>query len=172
SSVWTPTLTRGPVKLDEVNSHSACRRVGRVGDVILKGKKSSNGQIWQNLEKSEYHRVIGVVGLNLRSWVESRHVGLFGELGRARQTTRRFTKVPHLAYNFMLYLKFDSVTFGEKLEVAEGTRRFAESLFDRPLFAPLNPFTHCTLNAVGDSLKGLPIANMLIFLRMLSQSFW
>uniref|UniRef100_M1DYA7 Uncharacterized protein n=1 Tax=Solanum tuberosum TaxID=4113 RepID=M1DYA7_SOLTU len=30
----------------------------------------------------------GVVGLNLGSWVESRHIGSFGELGRARRTTR------------------------------------------------------------------------------------
>uniref|UniRef100_M1E0G7 Uncharacterized protein n=1 Tax=Solanum tuberosum TaxID=4113 RepID=M1E0G7_SOLTU len=32
----------------------------------------------------------GVAGLNLRSWVENRHVGPFDELGRARRTIRRF----------------------------------------------------------------------------------
>uniref|UniRef100_M1DZ93 Uncharacterized protein n=1 Tax=Solanum tuberosum TaxID=4113 RepID=M1DZ93_SOLTU len=66
-------------------------------------------------------------GLNLGNWVESRHVGSFGELGRARRTTRRFTEVPHLAFNFMLNVKFGSVTFDEKPEVAKGTRRLAKS---------------------------------------------
>ncbi|KAG5579820.1 hypothetical protein H5410_050447 [Solanum commersonii] len=60
------------------------------------------------------------MGLNSRSWVESRHVGSVGELGRARRTTRWFAKVPHLAFNFMLYLKLISVTFGEKLETWSG----------------------------------------------------
>ena len=39
----------------------------------------------------------------------------------------------------MLNVLLESVTFSEKPEVAEGTRRRAESLLDRPLSAPLNP---------------------------------
>uniref|UniRef100_M1E055 Integrase core domain containing protein n=1 Tax=Solanum tuberosum TaxID=4113 RepID=M1E055_SOLTU len=69
--------------------------------------------------------------MNLRSWVETRHVRSFDELDQARQTTRRFADVPYLAFNFMLYLKLDSVTFGEKLEVTEGTRQLAKNLLDR-----------------------------------------
>ncbi|KAG5604926.1 hypothetical protein H5410_026418 [Solanum commersonii] len=85
--------------------------MGLPSDVLSnpKRQKSSNGQIWQNWEKSEYfgemgvmglssivlvHALIlfsGVAGLNLRSWVENRHVGPFGELGRAHRTTQRFT---------------------------------------------------------------------------------
>uniref|UniRef100_M1DLB7 'chromo' domain containing protein n=1 Tax=Solanum tuberosum TaxID=4113 RepID=M1DLB7_SOLTU len=61
---------------------------------------------------------VGVAGSNLRSWVESRHVGSFGKLGRARRTTRQFAKSSHLAFNFMLCLMFEFVTFGEKLVVA------------------------------------------------------
>uniref|UniRef100_M1DG09 Uncharacterized protein n=1 Tax=Solanum tuberosum TaxID=4113 RepID=M1DG09_SOLTU len=37
----------------------------------------------------------------------------------------------------MLNVLLKSVTFGEKPKVAEGTRRLAESLLDRPLSAPL-----------------------------------
>uniref|UniRef100_M1DGX0 Integrase core domain containing protein n=1 Tax=Solanum tuberosum TaxID=4113 RepID=M1DGX0_SOLTU len=110
----------------------------------------------------------GVAGLNSRSWIESRHVGSFGELGRARQTTQRCTEVPHLTFYFLLYLKFDFVTFSEKLEVAESTRLLAKSLLDRPLSAPLKPL--CTI-AFGWQIlacrmlsvihfKGLPIADM------------
>uniref|UniRef100_M1D995 Polyprotein protein n=1 Tax=Solanum tuberosum TaxID=4113 RepID=M1D995_SOLTU len=66
--------------------------------------------------------------LNLGSWVESRHVGSFGKLGQARRTTRRFAEVPHLAFNFMLKLKFSYVNFGEKLEFAECTRRLAKDM--------------------------------------------
>uniref|UniRef100_M1DYP1 Integrase core domain containing protein n=1 Tax=Solanum tuberosum TaxID=4113 RepID=M1DYP1_SOLTU len=69
---------------------------------------------------------MGVAELNSRSWVESRHVGSFGELGRARQTTRWFAKVHHLAFNFMLNVLLSSVAFGEKPEIANGTRRLAE----------------------------------------------
>uniref|UniRef100_M1DW15 Integrase core domain containing protein n=1 Tax=Solanum tuberosum TaxID=4113 RepID=M1DW15_SOLTU len=39
----------------------------------------------------------------------------------------------------MLNVLLESVTFGKKPEVAEGTQRLAESLHDRPLSAPLNP---------------------------------
>ncbi|KAG5609916.1 hypothetical protein H5410_021197 [Solanum commersonii] len=34
--------------------------------------------------------VIGGCGLNLKKWIKNGHVGPFGELGRARRTTRRF----------------------------------------------------------------------------------
>uniref|UniRef100_M1DRW9 Putative plant transposon protein domain-containing protein n=1 Tax=Solanum tuberosum TaxID=4113 RepID=M1DRW9_SOLTU len=57
----------------------------------------------------------------IREDVQNRHVGSFGKLDRACQATRR-----------------------EKPEVAEGTRRLAERLFDRPLSPPLYPF--CTIN--------------------------
>ncbi|KAH0749272.1 hypothetical protein KY290_028504 [Solanum tuberosum] len=70
--------------------------------------------------------VLGVAGLNSRKWVESRHVGSFGELGPARRTTRRIA------------------------EVVEGTRRLAVSLLGHPLSAPLNPF--CTLAFGGLTL--------------------
>ncbi|KAG5631878.1 hypothetical protein H5410_003595 [Solanum commersonii] len=60
--------------------------------------------------------------------IPSKHVGSIHELSQARQTTR-------------------SVTFGEKLEVAEGSRRLAKSLLDRPLSPPLNPF--CTVTFGG-----------------------
>jgi len=39
----------------------------------------------------------------------------------------------------MLNVLLESVTFGKKPEVAEGTRQLAERLLDRPLSAPLNP---------------------------------
>uniref|UniRef100_M1DBZ4 Uncharacterized protein n=1 Tax=Solanum tuberosum TaxID=4113 RepID=M1DBZ4_SOLTU len=106
--------------------------------------------------------------MNSRSWVESRHVGSLGELGRARRITQRFAEVLHFTFNFMLYLLFDSVTFGEKLEVAKGTRRVTESLLDLPLSALLSLKLHCNFrwanpcspNSIGDSPKGLPIADM------------
>uniref|UniRef100_M1DYY5 Integrase core domain containing protein n=1 Tax=Solanum tuberosum TaxID=4113 RepID=M1DYY5_SOLTU len=47
----------------------------------------------------------------------------------------------------MLYLLFDSLTFGEKPEVAEGTQRLVERLLDCPLSAPLSPF--CTVTFSG-----------------------
>uniref|UniRef100_M1DB81 Uncharacterized protein n=1 Tax=Solanum tuberosum TaxID=4113 RepID=M1DB81_SOLTU len=84
-----------------------------------------------------------------RSWVESRHARSFGKLGRAHRTTRQFAEVPpHLALNFMLNVLLGSVTFGEKPEVAKGTRRFAERLFDRLLSAPLNPFCIVTFGGL------------------------
>uniref|UniRef100_M1DN32 Integrase core domain containing protein n=1 Tax=Solanum tuberosum TaxID=4113 RepID=M1DN32_SOLTU len=51
-----------------------------------------------------------------------------------------------------------SVTFGEKSDVADGTRRLAESLLDRPLSAPLKPFctvtfSDLTLAHYSDSVK-------------------
>uniref|UniRef100_M1DXT9 Putative plant transposon protein domain-containing protein n=1 Tax=Solanum tuberosum TaxID=4113 RepID=M1DXT9_SOLTU len=147
-----------------------------------KMKKQEGGQIeevkvWKVFERSKMaskrssRRIAEEVGkpyldhrLNLRSWVESRDT--------ARQTTRLFTEIPHLAFNFMLYLKFDSVTFGENLEVAE-------SLLDRPLSAPLNPFCTVTFNELilGRRMlsaihrKAFPSSTCQIFLRILSQSF-
>ncbi|KAG5594668.1 hypothetical protein H5410_035900 [Solanum commersonii] len=99
-----------------------------------------------------------VAGLNLISWIESWHVGLFGELGQARRITRRFADCPNLAFNFMLHLMLGSVTFGKKPDVADGTRR---KCFDCLLSAPLNPFLHykfwwvstCSPKAIGNSLK-------------------
>jgi len=85
--------------------------------------------------------------LSSRSWVESRHVGLFGEMCRARRTTRRFAEGPHLAFNFILYVLLGSITIGENPEVAEGTRRLTESLLDRLLFVPLNS---CCTVTFGD----------------------
>uniref|UniRef100_M1DSA6 Putative plant transposon protein domain-containing protein n=1 Tax=Solanum tuberosum TaxID=4113 RepID=M1DSA6_SOLTU len=80
------------------------------------------------LPLAEGNAVFHITRLNLRSWVESRHVGSFGELGRARRTTRRFVEVPHIAFNFVLNVKFGSVTFGKKPEVFECTRRLAENM--------------------------------------------
>uniref|UniRef100_M1D9A4 Uncharacterized protein n=1 Tax=Solanum tuberosum TaxID=4113 RepID=M1D9A4_SOLTU len=62
----------------------------------------------------------------------------------------------------------DSVTFGDKPKVAEGTQRLAKRLLDRLYSAPLNPFhtvtfqraSSCSPKAVGDSLKGSPIAKL------------
>uniref|UniRef100_M1DFV3 Uncharacterized protein n=1 Tax=Solanum tuberosum TaxID=4113 RepID=M1DFV3_SOLTU len=76
----------------------------------------------------------------------------------------------------MLYVLLGSVTFDEKPEVAEGTRRLVERLLDRPLSAPLNPFCTVTL---GDLILArrkllvirrttLPFADLP---RILSQSF-
>ncbi|KAG5599666.1 hypothetical protein H5410_031036 [Solanum commersonii] len=58
----------------------------------------------------------------------SRHVGLFGELGRACRTNRGFSEIPPIAFNFMFYLEKGFVTFGEKPEFMERTRRLAEGL--------------------------------------------
>uniref|UniRef100_M1DFJ7 Integrase core domain containing protein n=1 Tax=Solanum tuberosum TaxID=4113 RepID=M1DFJ7_SOLTU len=44
----------------------------------------------------------------------SRHVGKFGELGRARQTTQQFAEPPLIAFNFIVFDVFGFVTFGEK----------------------------------------------------------
>uniref|UniRef100_M1DWS2 Putative plant transposon protein domain-containing protein n=1 Tax=Solanum tuberosum TaxID=4113 RepID=M1DWS2_SOLTU len=79
-----------------------------------RGLKSSNSKIWPNREKSEYPGGMGSMGLsligsvyglilfsgaawlNLEVGVESRYVGQFGELSRARRTTQRVkvTKLP------------------------------------------------------------------------------
>jgi len=74
---------------------------------------------------------MGAAGLNLGRWVDIRHFS-FGELDRARRTTRQFTEVPHITFNFMLNLMFASVTFGEKLEVPECTWRLTESPSSSP----------------------------------------
>uniref|UniRef100_M1DIY1 Uncharacterized protein n=1 Tax=Solanum tuberosum TaxID=4113 RepID=M1DIY1_SOLTU len=71
---------------------------------------------------------LGVAGLVLEVGVENRHVGQFGKLGRARRTTRRFTKSPLIAFNFMLILSLGSVTFGEKPDFAECILRLAEDM--------------------------------------------
>uniref|UniRef100_M1DJT0 Uncharacterized protein n=1 Tax=Solanum tuberosum TaxID=4113 RepID=M1DJT0_SOLTU len=102
-----------------------------------KGQKSSNGQIWQNQEKSEYpgdmdvmglslivrvHALIlfsEAAGLNLEVGVESRHVRPFGELGRACRTTRRSAEVPLIAFNFLLNCELGFITFGKKPEFAK-----------------------------------------------------
>ncbi|KAG5571389.1 hypothetical protein H5410_061155 [Solanum commersonii] len=82
-------------------------------------------------------------GLNSRRWIENRHIGPFGELGRAHRTTWQFAKSPPITLNFMLYVLIDSVTFGEKPEVAKSTRRLAKSILNCLLSTPLNPFLHC-----------------------------
>ncbi|KAG5571353.1 hypothetical protein H5410_061119 [Solanum commersonii] len=105
---------KGEVVLKSGNSVFKRNQVDSgAGDVILKGK----GRLLAKFGKTG--RNLSILGLNSRSWVKSRHVGLFGELGQTHRTTWWFTEVPHLAFNFMLYLKFDSVTFGEKPDVAE-----------------------------------------------------
>uniref|UniRef100_M1DHQ9 Uncharacterized protein n=1 Tax=Solanum tuberosum TaxID=4113 RepID=M1DHQ9_SOLTU len=111
-----------------------------VGLKIFYGFKSSNDQFWLNQGKSKYPDDMGVMGLSLivlvyalilisgvaglilEIVVESRHVGQFGELGRARRTTQRFTESPLIAFNFRLLLSFGSVTFDEKPEFTECTR--------------------------------------------------
>uniref|UniRef100_M1DLQ1 Integrase core domain containing protein n=1 Tax=Solanum tuberosum TaxID=4113 RepID=M1DLQ1_SOLTU len=82
-------------------------------------------------------RRAGVARLNSRTWVESRHVGSFDKLGRARRTTRQFTEVPHLAFNFMLNEWFGSVTFGKNPEVTESTRRLADNMVRTNIDMPL-----------------------------------
>jgi len=67
-------------------------------------------------------------GLILEVGVESRHIGQFGKLGRARRTTQRFAESPLIAFDFMRMLSFGSVTFGKKPEFTECTRRLAGSL--------------------------------------------
>lgn len=62
------------------------------------------------------------MGLILEVSIESQNVWQFGELGRARRTTRWFAETPFIAFNFMLYLSLGVVVFGEKLEFAEYTR--------------------------------------------------
>uniref|UniRef100_M1DW25 Integrase core domain containing protein n=1 Tax=Solanum tuberosum TaxID=4113 RepID=M1DW25_SOLTU len=91
---------------------------------ILKLESVKFGEPRSNLA----NRQPGAAGLNLGSWVESRRVGSFGELGRARRITRWFVEVPLIAFNFMFYLEKGSVTFGEKPEFAECTRRLAEDI--------------------------------------------
>ncbi|KAG5599031.1 hypothetical protein H5410_030401, partial [Solanum commersonii] len=100
TAVWTPNLTRCPVKLSE----------------------SSNGQIWPNRERSEYLRGIGLIGLSLivlvygvilfpgvaglilEVGIESKHVSFgsatFGEKPEFAECTRRLTKK---VYNFVLH---------------------------------------------------------------------
>uniref|UniRef100_M1E0K5 Integrase core domain containing protein n=1 Tax=Solanum tuberosum TaxID=4113 RepID=M1E0K5_SOLTU len=75
--------------------------------------------------------------LNLEVGVESRHVGSFADLGRARRTTRWFAESPFIPFNFMLNLEFGFVTFGEKPEFTEFTRRLAEDMA-RPKVAGRN----------------------------------
>ncbi|WMV54899.1 hypothetical protein MTR67_048284 [Solanum verrucosum] len=95
------------------------------------------------------------------------HIGSFGELGRALQTTRRFTEVPHLAFNSMPNKYLGFVTFREKLEVAKTTRRLDESFLFRYVSMTLNLKIKCNFrraniclpNAVGDSLDDIPIAD-------------
>ncbi|KAG5610315.1 hypothetical protein H5410_021596 [Solanum commersonii] len=75
-----------------------------------------------HLHSNELLGFPGVTGLNSRKWIENRHFGPFGELGRVRRTTRQFAKPTLIALNFILYVLFDSITFGEKPEVAKSTR--------------------------------------------------
>uniref|UniRef100_M1DHA7 Putative plant transposon protein domain-containing protein n=1 Tax=Solanum tuberosum TaxID=4113 RepID=M1DHA7_SOLTU len=71
-------------------------------------------------------------GLILEVGVESKHVGQFGELGRARRTTRRFTESTLITFNFLVFDAFGSVDFGEKPEFAECTWRLAEGRKEPP----------------------------------------
>uniref|UniRef100_M1E028 Integrase core domain containing protein n=1 Tax=Solanum tuberosum TaxID=4113 RepID=M1E028_SOLTU len=70
----------------------------------------------------------GIARLNSRRWIENWHVGPIGELGQARRTTQQFAKSPPITLNFMLYVLFDSVTFGEKPEVAKSTRQLTKNM--------------------------------------------
>uniref|UniRef100_M1DR87 Uncharacterized protein n=1 Tax=Solanum tuberosum TaxID=4113 RepID=M1DR87_SOLTU len=111
---WIAQKSVGQVEIGEQKVQSAHRR---------RGRRAQLGPHWtQDTFKRESVKICEGCGLNLRRWVESRHIGSFGELGRARQTTRRFAEVPHIAFNFMINVKFSSVTFGEKPEVVECTR--------------------------------------------------
>ncbi|KAG5631641.1 hypothetical protein H5410_003358, partial [Solanum commersonii] len=73
----------------------------------------------------------GVTGLNLGSWVKSRHLGSFGELVRARRITRR-----------------------EKPLIAKSIRQLAERLLVYPLSTPL--YSVCT--ALGELPKKLCVS--------------
>ncbi|KAG5590890.1 hypothetical protein H5410_041404, partial [Solanum commersonii] len=84
-----PTLTGGPVKLNE-------------------------GKSLQLAKFGKTKRSLSI----LRSLVESRHVKSLGELGQSRRTTWRFTEGPHLTFNFMLKVLLGSVTFRGKPELA------------------------------------------------------
>ncbi|WMV54901.1 hypothetical protein MTR67_048286 [Solanum verrucosum] len=89
----------------------------RAGDIILKG-------ICHQMAKfGKTGRSLSILG----SWVESRHVGSFGELGRAGRTTRHFTEVPLLTFNSMPNKYLGFVTFIEKVDVVESTWRLDES---------------------------------------------
>uniref|UniRef100_M1DIR9 Uncharacterized protein n=1 Tax=Solanum tuberosum TaxID=4113 RepID=M1DIR9_SOLTU len=113
----------------------------------------------------------GAAGLNLGSWVESRHVGSFGQLGRTSRTTQRFAEVPLIAFNFMLNCELGFATFDERPEFAECTRRLTESLPSSLFFAPL--ILKCTITFGGLILdrrkmsaihrKAFPIADMPFF---------
>ncbi|KAG5579707.1 hypothetical protein H5410_050334 [Solanum commersonii] len=67
-------------------------------------------------------------GRELDDFKGQRHVGQFGELSRARRTTRPFAESPLLAFNFLVFKAFNSVTFGEKPEFPECTRLLTEGL--------------------------------------------
>lgn len=41
-----------------------------------------------------------ILGVEVKKW----HVGQFSELGRARRTTLRFAKAPHIAFYFLFRL--------------------------------------------------------------------
>uniref|UniRef100_M1DE62 Uncharacterized protein n=1 Tax=Solanum tuberosum TaxID=4113 RepID=M1DE62_SOLTU len=79
---------------------------------------------------------LGVPGLILEVGVESRHVGQFGELGRARRIICWFVKSCLIAFNFMQMLSFGFVTFSEKPEFTEFTRQLVENMARTNLVIP------------------------------------
>uniref|UniRef100_M1DIV5 Integrase core domain containing protein n=1 Tax=Solanum tuberosum TaxID=4113 RepID=M1DIV5_SOLTU len=93
------------------------------------------------------------------------------KVGQARRTTRWFAEVPHLAFNFMLDVLLSSVTFGEKPEVVEGTRRLAKSLLDRPLSAPLNLFCTVPFGRLGLAHRKLSTIHLKTFPSPTCQTF-
>ncbi|KAG5605767.1 hypothetical protein H5410_027259, partial [Solanum commersonii] len=108
-AVWTFTLTEGPVKLGEVNDHSACHRLDRrVRLTSLNGCKLD-----------------GFAGLNSRRWIENGHVGPFGELGRTHRIVQRFAQCLHLAFKIMSNWMRLQLSAAKPLLV-EGSRRFTE----------------------------------------------
>lgn len=47
---------------------------------------------------------LGVVGLNWRSWVDSKHIELFGELDQNGRTIQSFAEVPILPLISCLFI--------------------------------------------------------------------
>uniref|UniRef100_M1DHG8 Putative plant transposon protein domain-containing protein n=1 Tax=Solanum tuberosum TaxID=4113 RepID=M1DHG8_SOLTU len=139
-------------KISEVEDQ--CKSQGRNNGVLAVTVKCGECVeiAFGELKVHSASRRIGVAGSNSRRWIENRHVGPFGELGRARRTTRRFAKSPCIAFNFKPHVLLVSATFGETLEFAKSIRRLAKSLLVRPLSLPR--ILCCTEPPPGDKGKG------------------